>query len=381
MSISRRKFLGWMGAAGLAGTIGTKAHAASNKEFKGYPDSVAVLHDMTRCVGCRKCEAACTRVNELPAPDKPFDDLSVVNEKRRTTAKAYTVVNQFGEGKPAFAKLQCNHCLEPACASACFVKAFTKTPEGPVVYNAKICVGCRYCIIACPFEIPAYEYNEPFTPRVMKCTMCYPRIINGQLPGCVESCPPRRWFSANVRNCSIVARTRIADYPERYVDHIYGEHEMGGTQWLYLSDRPFSEMGLREDLGTTPAGAFTKGALGAVPMVVGLWPVLLTGIYAVGKRKEKIASAEKQAAVAQAIAEAQAEAEAKLDAAMEKAGKEQAGRRCTRSEKSAGRRRPKRPLKPPRTIRIPKPQTRLRRTHKFQEEPCPSKQPPTAIPC
>ena len=96
MSISRRKFLSWLGAAGVAGTVGrTPAHAASNKEFKGYPDSKAVLHDVTRCIGCRKCEAACNQVNALPAPDKPFDDLSVLTQKRRTTAKTYTVVNQF----------------------------------------------------------------------------------------------------------------------------------------------------------------------------------------------------------------------------------------------------------------------------------------------
>ena len=322
MSISRRKFLGWMGAAGLAGTIGTKAHAASNKVFKGYPDSVAVLHDMTRCVGCRKCEGACNTVNALPAPDRSFDDLTVLNEKRRTTAKAYTVVNQFGQEKPAFAKVQCNHCLEPACASACFVKAFTKTPEGAVVYNPKICVGCRYCMIACPFEIPAYEYDEPFTPRVMKCTMCHPRIVKGQLPGCVESCPTEALVFGKRTELLKVARRRIADYPERYVDHIYGEKEMGGTQWLYLSDRPFSDIGLREDLGTTPAGELTKGALGAVPMVVGLWPVLLTGIYAVGRRKEKIAAAEKQVAVEQAIAETNAEAQNHLAAAMEKAEKD-----------------------------------------------------------
>ena len=322
MSISRRKFLGWLGAAGLAGTLGKKAHAASNKEFKGYPDSMAVLHDITRCVGCRKCEAACNSVNELPAPDQPFEDLTVLNDKRRTTAKAYTVVNQFGREKPVFAKNQCNHCLEPACASACFVKAFTKTPEGAVVYNPKICVGCRYCMIACPFDIPAYEYDEPFTPRIMKCTMCHPRIVNGQLPGCVEICPTEALVFGKRTELLKVARRRIADYPERYVDHIYGEHEMGGTQWLYLSERPFSELGLREDLGTTPAGELTKGALGAVPMVVGLWPVLLTGIYAVGKRKEKISAAEQRAAVEKAVSETTAEAEAQLAAAMEKADKD-----------------------------------------------------------
>ena len=95
MSISRRKFLGWLGAAGLGATLGTPANAASNKEFDGYPDSMGVLFDNTRCIGCRKCEAGCNKVNELPAPDKPFDELSVLEDRRRTDHKTYTVVNRY----------------------------------------------------------------------------------------------------------------------------------------------------------------------------------------------------------------------------------------------------------------------------------------------
>jgi Fe-S-cluster-containing dehydrogenase component len=322
MSISRRKFLGWVGAAGLTSAVGTSARAASNHEFTGYEDSMAVLHDITRCIGCRKCEGACNKVNDLPAPDKPFDDLKVLEQQRRTTPEAYTVVNQFGDGRATYVKKQCNHCQEPACASACFVKAFTKTPEGAVIYNEKVCVGCRYCMIACPFEIPTYEYDEPLTPRVMKCTMCHPRIAKGLLPGCVEACPTEALVYAKRNDLIKVAHQRIAQYPDRYVDHIYGEKEMGGTNWLYLTSKAFAEIGMREDLGNTAAPKLTKGALGAVPMVVGLWPVLLTGIYAINKRKERIAAQEQQDAVAEAVAHTSAEAEAKLKAALEKAGKE-----------------------------------------------------------
>ncbi len=324
MSISRRKFLGWMGAAGLTSVVGTSAQAASNKSFEGYPDSMAVLHDITRCIGCRKCEGACNTVNELPAPEKSFDDLTVLAQRRRTTADKYTVVNQFGDQKaPIFVKNQCNHCLEPACASACFVKAFSKTPEGAVVYNPKLCVGCRYCMIACPFEIPSYQYDNAFSPIVTKCTLCYPRVKKGLLPGCVESCPTEALVFGKRSELLKVARQRIASLPTKYVDHIYGENEMGGTHWLYLSGVPFEQIGMREDLGTTPAGELTKGALGAVPMVVGLWPVLLTGVYAIGKRKEKIAAQEQQAAVEKAVEETNAAAEEKLTAAMEKAAKDQ----------------------------------------------------------
>ena len=193
MPISRRRFLGWMGAAGLCTTMGRPAAAATNKHFSGYPDSYGVLHDISRCVGCRQCEAACNRVNELPKPKLPFNDLAVLEQTRRTDAKSYTVVNQYpaprATGSPAFRKNQCNHCLEPACASACFVRAFTKSETGAVIYNPSVCVGCRYCMIACPFEIPAYEYDNALSPRIRKCTLCHPRIVKGLLPGCVESCP------------------------------------------------------------------------------------------------------------------------------------------------------------------------------------------------
>jgi formate dehydrogenase iron-sulfur subunit len=326
MSISRRKFLGWVGAAGLANAIPRRARAASNKQFKGYPDSHAVLHDITRCIGCRKCEAACNTVNDLPEPQRPFDDLTVLEQSRRTTAQAFTIVNQFfpyGKDRgPVFAKKQCNHCMEPACVSACFVKALTKTPEGPVAYNADLCVGCRYCMIACPFDIPAYEYQKALDPRITKCTMCSPRLKEGKLPGCVEACPTEALVFGRRDELIKVARGRISAYPDRYVDHIYGEHEMGGTNWLYLSGPAFAAVGMREDLGTTPAGQLTAGALGAVPIVVGLWPVLLTGIYAINKRKEKIAAQEQQAAVEAAVARANAQAQTELKAALDKAAQD-----------------------------------------------------------
>jgi len=305
MSISRRKFLGWVGAAGLSTTIGKPAAAATGKHFTGYPNSFAILHDTTLCVGCRSCEAACNKVNELPQPDKPFTDLSVLETKRRTTTTAFTVVNKYENSKnsqsPVFYKKQCNHCLEPACASACFVSAFTKTKTGAVTYDSSVCVGCRYCMIACPFEIPTYEYDQVLTPRIRKCTMCYPRVIKGQLPGCIEACPMEALSFGKREDMIKIAHERFRKYPDRYVDHIYGEHEMGGTSWLYVSGTPFKELGMREDLGVTPAPQLTAGALSSVPIIAGLWPALLAGIYAVSKRKEKIAQTEKEQAVASAI--------------------------------------------------------------------------------
>lgn len=323
MSISRRKFLNWLGVAGASSFLGKPANAASNKQFSGYPDSHGVLFDNVLCIGCRNCEEGCNQVNELPLPDQPFDDMTVLGQKRRTTTKAYTVVNRYDNipntKTPFYRKMQCNHCLEPACASSCFVNAYTKTETGAVVYDESVCVGCRYCMIACPFDIPAYEYDKAFTPRIMKCTMCYPRLMEGKLPGCVQMCPTEALTFGKRTDLIKIGRERIRKNPDKYIDHIYGEHEMGGTSWLYLSGVPFRELGMREDLGTTPAPEFTKGALGAVPVVVGLWPVLLTGIYAISKRKEKVSKEEKEKAVASAMAKASAEAEEKLSKALTEA--------------------------------------------------------------
>lgn len=326
MGITRRKFLGWVGAAaGTTAMMGKNASAASNKHFEGHPGSFGVLHDISRCIGCRKCEQACNAVNELPSPEKAFDDLAVMAEQRRTDAKAYTVVNRFERGQdtlPAFVKIQCNHCLEPACASACFVKAFKKDKTGAVTYNASICVGCRYCMVACPFNIPAYEYNEALTPRIMKCTLCKPRIDKGQLPGCVEICPKEALTFGTRDQLLKEARRRIDRFPDRYVDHIYGEKEMGGTSWLYISGQPFNDIGLREDLGITPAPSLTAGPLSAVPIIVGLWPVLLTGVWAISRRKDHIADAERIAAVAAATADANEEMQVKLAELKDKLNKE-----------------------------------------------------------
>lgn len=326
MGITRRKFLGWMGAAtGTTTIMGSKARAASNKHFTGYPNSFGVLHDTTKCIGCRKCEEACNAVNSLPSPERPFDDITVLENKRRTQAGAFTIVNRFAGNNgrsPVFVKSQCNHCLEPACASACFVKALRKIKTGAVVYDASLCVGCRYCMIACPFNIPTYEYNEPLSPRIMKCNMCQPRLEKGLLPGCVEACPKEALDFGPREKLVKIARRRIEKHPSQYIDHIYGEHEMGGTSWLYLSGSPFAEIGMREDLGILPAPSYTAGSLAALPIIVGLWPVLLTGIYAISKRKDKIAEQERIEAVASTVADANEEMKVKLAELKDKMTKE-----------------------------------------------------------
>jgi Fe-S-cluster-containing dehydrogenase component len=315
--MNRRKFLTLMGSAGLATTaLGTlpEAEAASGGgKFSTYPDSFSVLHDTTRCIGCRKCEMGCQKVNDLPLPKRPLDDLAVLDKKRRTSADAWTVVNKYSVGgKNVFCKTQCNHCLDPACAAACFVKAFQKDPSGAVTYDKDLCVGCRYCMIACPFNVPGFQYYEAWHPYVRKCTLCLPRLKEGKLPGCVQSCPMDALTFGKRADLLKVAKRRIVEHPDVYQDHVYGEFEAGGTNWLYISGAPFSQVGLDESIINRPYAELTAGALGAVPMVIGVWPVLLGGAYMISKRRETVAKEEIHEAEEKVRAEAEAAAAKKI---------------------------------------------------------------------
>jgi len=236
--LSRRDFLKLTGAIGGALILKPETSLAY-KEFSGWPDSFGCLTDLSECVGCRSCERACNEANALPQPSIPFDDGSVFNHKRRPDAKAYTVVNRFEDPRDKnrfiFRKIQCNHCNEPACASACPIHAYDKTPEGPVLYDSSKCFGCRYCMIACPFYVPAYSYESALEPKIVKCIMCYPRIKAGRLPACVEACPAGAITFGKRKDLINLAREKIMRNPQRYVNHIYGEHEAGGTSWIYIS--------------------------------------------------------------------------------------------------------------------------------------------------
>ena len=300
MGIDRRGFLKHLAGIGSAAVVGNTTKALAQEEFTGYPDRFGVLVDLTVCIGCRRCEWACKEVNKLPnKPITEYEDRSVFEQKRRTHADTFTVVNQFDNSrnseKPIWVKKQCMHCDEPACASVCFVKAFTKSPEGAVVHNPSVCIGCRYCMAACPFDIPAYQYDNAFTPEVTKCTFCFDRISKeGGVPGCVEICPVEALTFGKRTELLDLAHEKIRNNSGKYVNHVYGEHEVGGTSWLYISPVPFDEVGFRTDLGTTPIPQYSRGFLSMVSVVLVTWPALCMGFYSFSKRREKLANTESQ---------------------------------------------------------------------------------------
>lgn len=242
MSLDRRKFLS-LSALSTATILAPSTMAEHEEQVN--PDAMAVLVDTVVCIGCRKCEWACNRSNELTDNSmSSFEDKSVFEEHRRPNRDAYTVVNKFTapeEPEKAYQiKVQCMHCLKPACVSACIVGALEKTPEGPVVYDAWKCMGCRYCMVACPFQIPAYEYDEALAPEVKKCSFCYERVVKeGKLPACKEICPNEALTFGTRTELLDIAHSRIKNFPDKYYDHVYGEFEVGGTSWLYLTPTDF----------------------------------------------------------------------------------------------------------------------------------------------
>jgi Fe-S-cluster-containing dehydrogenase component len=212
---------------------------------------MGVLVDVTKCIGCRRCEFACQEGAGFEPPDiESFEDKSAFNTPRRPAPRSHTVINRYahhdGNG-PVYNKFNCLHCLDPSCYSACIVTAFSKRADGPVVYDPSRCMGCRYCMVACPFEIPTYDYDDPLTPQVRKCNFCAHRVPEQQdLPACVKICPAEVMSYGKRTELLELAHERIRSRPEVYVDHVYGEHEAGGTSWLYISSVPFEQIGFHK---------------------------------------------------------------------------------------------------------------------------------------
>lgn len=282
--MDRRCFLKSTLVAGSAALTGNELCA---QEIRKPEEFVGVLVDTTRCIGCRACEVACGEEHDLLVPDVLND--GALEEHRDTSDKQWMVVNKYEtEQGDVFVKKQCMHCYQAACASACPTEAMNKTTKGPVIWDGDKCIGCRYCMTSCPFDIPKFEYDE-WNPKIQKCTMCFERLEAGQKPACVKACPTDTlMFGTRIKNLE-VARHRIYSHPDKYVHHIYGEHEVGGTGYIYLSAVPFDQIGFRTDLGNTPYPEYTKEFLYAVPMILFGVPAFLLGLNALaGNNKPNI---------------------------------------------------------------------------------------------
>ena len=248
----------------------------------------SVLYDSTLCVGCRACEQACAARWDLPYND------SIGTEERLSAHKLTTIVTHPDKIKgDRYSRRMCMHCAEPTCVSVCPVGALQKTALGPVVYDPAKCMGCRYCIQACPFQVPVYEWSSRL-PRVRKCDQCYDRQTAGKPTACTEACPTGATICGDRAQLIAEARKRIAEKPREYYPRIYGLREAGGTSVLYLSAVPFEQLGLKTDLPEQALPVLTWRALSAVPDVVTVGSVLLGGVYWITHRRAAVAAAEKE---------------------------------------------------------------------------------------
>ncbi len=244
--MDRREFLKTVGTAGvvLSGAGGALASGEASRA-----GTHGVLVDVTKCIGCRKCEWACNQANDLPErPLSDFESPDVFTDHRRPTESSFTVVNRWEEPSVSegavWTKVQCMHCNDPACVSACVVSAFSKREDGAVIYDPWRCMGCRYCMVACPFQVPAYEYHDALTPRVRKCELCRHREDESEPPACVAICPVECLTYGPRERLLEIAHSKIRNHPDQYHDHVFGEHEVGGTAWLYIAGRDMTELGL-----------------------------------------------------------------------------------------------------------------------------------------
>lgn len=252
-------------------------------EFKHH----AYLFDATRCIDCRACMVACSVENNIEM------------DKTRIWVSGLGVTGTYPDLERGTMVYHCMHCDHPDCMSACPVGAYTKRKDGPVIYNPEVCIGCRYCMNACPFGVPHFDYDKGLVEGAFidKCTFCPQRIDNGQEPACVATCPTDALTYGDREELLKEAHARIEAHPDRYIDHVYGEFENGGTSYLILSHVPFSQLGL-PDMPETPINEVSEKVMGlTIPVAVGLGAVLTAsavGVNLVNKSKARKLHADKE---------------------------------------------------------------------------------------
>jgi len=251
--MERRNLLKVLFAGGAAAAL----PAAARTKRTAAPDSVGMLFDATACIGCKTCVVACREAAGLPP--QPKDGMHDVQTELDGQTK--NVIKLWKDEKnPAaftYVKQQCMHCIDPACVSVCMLGALKKTAGGPVTYDKDTCIGCRYCQVACPFNVPKFEWNSA-TPQIVKCDLCQARIAKGATqPACTEVCPRKAIIYGKREELLREAHRRIDAHPRFYVDKVYGEDELGGTSVLYLASVPFTKLGF-PDKGTRSSPSVTE---------------------------------------------------------------------------------------------------------------------------
>lgn len=277
MKLKRRDFLKATAGSGLMMALSKPAKALAQADKKALPpEALGILYDSTLCIGCQACMTSCKKANDMPIDTT--DPLERWDNPQDLSAKTLNIIKRYNAGNAqtkdseidgyAFVKRHCMHCLDPSCVSACPVSALQKNVStGVVTYNKDACIGCRYCQIACPFNIPKFEW-ESTTPEIVKCQLCNHLLKNGEISACCSACPTGASLFGPVAELLVEAKRRLkltpgdyADYPlnaigrqtptkfithktGHYIEHVYGDSEVGGTQVLVMAGVPFDKLGL-----------------------------------------------------------------------------------------------------------------------------------------
>jgi Fe-S-cluster-containing dehydrogenase component len=293
-----------------AGTMGVRTAQAAQLS----PDAVGILYDATLCIGCMACMVNCKKANaepggalyhretagqipfEYPPGNEIYDAPTALSDKTLCIIKAHRsdepVAGDEENKSPtySFIKQHCLHCIEPACVTVCPVAALQKQKDtGIVTYNKHKCFGCRYCQVACPFGIPMYEW-EKASPSVVKCQLCNHRLAQGGYSACCEFCPTGASLFGRVVDLQEEAKRRLTlkpgdtyaypvhrldgnEYTEqivaRYVDHVYGLEEAGGTQYLFLAGVDFAKLGFNPAITNEVYPDYTWEYISHVPALIG----------------------------------------------------------------------------------------------------------------
>ena len=252
MTLSRRDVFRSIGCGSIAAVAA--AVPLSGSSTKTNVDDLGLLYDATVCIGCKACVGACASANGLE-PDTALSGgiWQMPTDLNPQTKNIITVYHSDDGSEASFMKRQCMHCVDPACASGCPFGALSKGKFGIVEWNGNLCIGCRFCEISCPFDVPRFEWSK-FNPKIVKCELCRHRLPNGDQPACTEVCPVGAVIFGTRVQLLEEAHRRIAAHPGKYYqDRVYGEHDLGGTQVIYLSHVPFAKLGLPETGDESPA--------------------------------------------------------------------------------------------------------------------------------
>jgi len=274
MRVNRRAFLKLAGAGLGAAALAPRGAAAKGMSAARAENSASMLYDAVMCVGCRACQTACKRRSHLP-PET--DRQGLYEMPLDLTAYTWTIIKAYkGEGEASFVKNQCMHCIEPACVSVCPVAALEKTDAGPVIYHPERCIGCRYCMAACPFNIPKTQWDKTL-PLIQKCDFCADRLAGGQTPACSEACPTGALIFGTRGRMLETAHARLNSSKD-YIQHVYGETEAGGTSMLYVAGVSFEKLGFPQP-SETALPSIDWPYMQAVPGVAAVMIALSTGVY------------------------------------------------------------------------------------------------------